>query len=81
MTVNEVSAPVVVSTQQSSGLVGEREVKNLPLNGRSFDELLALNPTIVNFTSERSGGVGTSNHRLATCSPCRAIVRKTISSY
>ncbi len=52
---------VVVSTQQSSGLVTEREVKDLPLNGRSFDELLALNPTIVNYTSERSGGIGTSN--------------------
>ena len=61
VTVNETSAPVVVSTQQSSGLVGEKEVKNLPLNGRSFDELLTLNPTIVNYTSERSGGVGTSN--------------------
>ena len=61
VTVNEASAPVVVSTQQSSGLVGEKEVKNLPLNGRSYDELLALNPTIVNYTSERSGGVGTSN--------------------
>ncbi len=61
VTVNEAAAPVVVSTQQSSGLIGEREVKNLPLNGRSYDELLALNPTIVNYTSQRSGGVGTSN--------------------
>jgi hypothetical protein len=62
MTVKEdPTSAVVVSTQQSSGLVSEREVKDLPLNGRSFDELLALNPMIVNYTSERSGGIGTSN--------------------
>ena len=62
VTVKEAPASqVVVSTQQNSGLVSEREVKDLPLNGRSFDELLALNPTIVDYTSERSGGIGTSN--------------------
>lgn len=44
-----------------SGLVGERQVKDLPLNGRSYDELLALNPGVVNFTSEKTGGVGISN--------------------
>ena len=54
--------PVVsVSTAQTSGLVGEREVKELPLNGRSYDELITLNPGIVNYTGQRSGGVGTSN--------------------
>ncbi len=61
VTVDEIASPVIVSTQQSSGLVSERQVKDLPLNGRSYDELLALNPTIVNYTSERSGGIGTSN--------------------
>ena len=44
-----------------SGLVGERQVKDLPLNGRSYDQLLTLNPGIVNYTSQRSGGIGTSN--------------------
>jgi hypothetical protein len=61
VSVDEIASPVIVSTQESSGLVSERQVKDLPLNGRSYDELLALNPTIVNYTSERSGGVGTSN--------------------
>lgn len=61
MTVVEVATPVSISTQQTSGLVGEREVKELPLNGRSYDQLMTLNPAIVNYTSERSGGVGTSN--------------------
>ena len=49
------------TTSDISGLVGEREVRDLPLNGRSFDELLTLNPGIVNFTAEKSGGVGVSN--------------------
>jgi len=57
------SAPSSVNTtsQQTSGLIGEREVKELPLNGRSYDELLTLNPATVNYTNERSGGIGTSN--------------------
>ena len=38
-------APLVsVTTQDISGLVGERQVKDLPLNGRSYDLLLTLNP-------------------------------------
>ena len=41
--------------------MSERQVKDLPLNGRSYDELMTLNPGVVNYTSERSGGVGTSN--------------------
>ena len=52
---------VVVATEETSGLVGERQVKELPLNGRSYDQLLTLNPGIVNYTSQRAGGIGTSN--------------------
>jgi hypothetical protein len=55
-------APVVnLTTQDISGLVGERQVKDLPLNGRSYDLLLTLNPGIVNFTWEKTGGIGVSN--------------------
>lgn len=49
------------TTEQTSGLIDERQVKQLPLNGRSFDELLTLNPAAVNYTAQRSGSVGTSN--------------------
>ncbi len=59
--VQEVSPTVSVTTQDISGLVGERQVKDLPLNGRSYDQLLTLNPGIVNYTSQRAGGIGTSN--------------------
>jgi len=49
------------STADVSGLVSERQVKDLPLNGRSYDQLLTLNPGVINYTSQRSGGTGTSN--------------------
>lgn len=61
VTVEEKPDVVSVSTQQVSGLVDEKQVKDLPLNGRSYDELMSLNPGIVNYTYEKSGGVGTSN--------------------
>ena len=55
------AAVVSVTTQDISGLVGEQQVKDLPLNGRSYDLLLTLNPGIVNFTAEKTGGIGVSN--------------------
>ncbi|MGC1359992.1 MAG: carboxypeptidase-like regulatory domain-containing protein [Silvibacterium sp.] len=61
VTVASTPATVELSTQQTSGLVDEKQVKELPLNGRSYDELMTLNPAIVNYSSQRSGGVGTSN--------------------
>ena len=55
-------APMVnATTQDISGLVGEKEVKQLPLNGRSYDLLLTINPGVVNFTAEKTGGIGVSN--------------------
>jgi len=55
-------APLVsVTASDVSGLVGEQQVKDLPLNGRSFDLLLTLNPGVVNFTSQKTGGTGISN--------------------
>ena len=48
-------APLVdTSTTPASGLVNERQVKDLPLNGRSFDNLITLNPSTANTTSYRS---------------------------
>jgi hypothetical protein len=52
---------ISVTTSDISGLVSEEQIKNLPLNGRSYDLLLPLNPGIINFTSLKTGGTGISN--------------------
>ena len=60
ITVTE-EVPVVNTTTSSvSGVVGEREVKDLPLNGRSFDNLIALNPGAINY-GLKSANTSTSN--------------------
>ncbi|MGH9374962.1 MAG: carboxypeptidase regulatory-like domain-containing protein [Terriglobia bacterium] len=61
VTVTEKAPLITTATDQTAGLVGENQIKNLPLNGRSYDELLTLNPSIVNYTWEKSGGIGVSN--------------------
>ncbi|MGH9433548.1 MAG: carboxypeptidase-like regulatory domain-containing protein, partial [Terriglobia bacterium] len=61
VTVTGEAPEVSATTTEISGLVGESQVKNLPLNGRSYDELLTLDPGIVNYTWEKTGGVGVSN--------------------
>lgn len=58
--VTDAPSAVNLSTEQTAGLVGARELKELPLNGRSYDQLITLNPGAVNYTAQRSG-VGTSN--------------------
>lgn len=61
VTIIDDAPPVSVTTADISGVVGEEQVKDLPLNGRSYDELVTLNPGIVNFTSMKTGGIGVSN--------------------
>src|SRR5438128_7047000 len=56
VTVTE-EAPLVNTTLSStSGLITEQQIKELPLNGRSFDQLLALNVGVVNNTSNMGTG-------------------------
>src|SRR5947207_2085953 len=58
ITVSE-EAPLVNTTLSStSGLITEQQVKDLPLNGRSFDQLLTLNTGVINNTSNMGGGGG-----------------------
>jgi Carboxypeptidase regulatory-like domain len=61
VTVTGWPSEVSATTAEISGLVGEEQVKNLPLNGRSYDQLMTLDPGIVNYTWEKTGGVGVSN--------------------
>lgn len=63
---SKADAPMVSTTMGDvSGVVGERQIRDLPLNGRSYDLLLTLNPGIVNFTSQKTGGTGISNSTTA----------------
>lgn len=57
------NAPIVAATiGQTSGLVEGRQIRNLPLNGRSYDELLTLNPGIANYSNEKNNTTpGVSN--------------------
>jgi hypothetical protein len=49
-------APLVNTTTESiSGLVNEEQVKGLPLNGRSFEDLITLNPGAVNYSADKQG--------------------------
>ena len=60
VTVSE-DAPVINTTTASvSGVVGSREVKDLPLNGRSFDNLITLNPGAISY-GLKSANTSTSN--------------------
>jgi len=61
VTVSEEIPVVNTTTASVSGLVGDRAVKDLPLNGRSFDNLITLNPGTINYSSEKSLNTSTSN--------------------
>jgi len=54
VTVSEEAPVVNTTTASTAGLVGEREVKDLPLNGRSYDALITLNPGAINYSAMKS---------------------------
>jgi hypothetical protein len=60
VTISAESPLVNTTTGEVSGLVGERAVKDLPLNGRSWDNLIALNPGAINY-GLKSANTTTSN--------------------
>jgi len=61
LTVSEEAPIVNTTTASTAGLVGERQVKDLPLNGRSFDALLTLNPGAINYSAMKSANTSTSD--------------------
>ena len=65
VTVSGNISPLNTSMDETSGLVEQTQLRDLPLNGRSYDDLLTLNPSIVNYTSQKLGGVGISNSAVA----------------
>jgi len=60
VTVSEAIPVVNTTTSSVAGLVGERQIKDLPLNGRSFDNLMTLNPGVINY-GLKSANTSTSN--------------------
>src|SRR6202035_1266308 len=44
-----------------SGMVGDQAVKELPLNGRSFDNLITLNPGAINYNAMKRHNTTTSD--------------------
>ena len=52
---------VNTTTSDVSGVVGEKQIKDLPLNGRSFDGLITLNPGAENYSAMKSANTSTSD--------------------
>jgi len=61
ITVSEQAPVVNTTTAPAAGLIGDREVKDLPLNGRSFDNLITLNPGSINYSAMKSAETSTSD--------------------
>src|SRR2546427_12190120 len=51
VTVSEEAPLVNTTTSSTSGVITEQQVKELPLNGRSFDQLITLNVGVSNASS------------------------------
>jgi hypothetical protein len=60
VTVTAETPLINTTTSAISGLVNERQIKELPLNGRSFDNLMTLNPGILDYVL-KSPSTSTSN--------------------
>jgi hypothetical protein len=74
VTVNADAAAVLVqSTSSELGtVVGEKQIENLPLNGRNFTELLSLTPGAIPVSTAQSAGVGVND--LANLAPPSATI-------
>ena len=57
VTVSADTPLVDLTTASVSGVVNERQIRELPLNGRSFDNLITLNPGTINYTYKSPGTV------------------------
>jgi len=61
VTVSADSPLVNTTTSTVSGMVNERQLRDLPLNGRSFDNLITLNPGAINYSAMKSANTSTSD--------------------
>lgn len=74
VTVNADPAAVLIqSTSSELGtVVGEKQIQELPLNGRNFTELLSLTPGAIPVSTAQSSGIGVND--LANLAPPSATV-------
>ena len=74
ITVNaDAAAALVQSTSSELGtVVGEKQIQELPLNGRNFTELLSLTPGAIPISTAQSSGVGVND--LANLAPPSATI-------
>lgn len=62
LTVTAEVPAVQTTSAQLSGLVGDKEIRDLPLNGRSFEQLALLQPGVVLFTNQSQTITGRVQH-------------------
>ena len=69
----DAAAALVQGTSSELGtVVGEKQIQELPLNGRNFTELLSLTPGAIPVSTSQSAGVGVND--LANLAPPSATV-------
>src|SRR5215831_1474789 len=61
VTVESTAVHVDTQTQQTGEVIGGTEMANLPLNGRAYTDLLALQPGVVPFNVSQYGTLSPSN--------------------
>ena len=72
ITVNADSAVVQSTSSELGTVVGEKQIHDLPLNGRNFTELLSLTPGAVPVSTSQSAGIGVND--LANLAPPSASI-------
>src|SRR5437667_8572102 len=60
ITVSEEAPLVSATTSSTSGLISQQAIKDLPLNGRSFDQLLTMNPGVSNSSTNTQNNAWTA---------------------
>jgi hypothetical protein len=61
VTVESTAVHVDTQTQQTGEVIGGTEMENLPLNGRAYTDLLAIQPGVVPFNLSQYGTLSPSN--------------------
>ena len=77
VTVTEEVPVVNTTTSPVFGLVTERQIKDLPLNGRSFDTLITLNPSTINYALKSANTTTSNGNRSSLLGAARLRISST----